>query len=232
MKHLTHDHDASGAQTLPPRPAVCRAYSVCTALWLALVPGSLHAATASAPEPRPDRFVEAVQSFAEVALQHGRDTYGPKHTPLFVDGINMETHAPVMWRSRDGHPWVLSDLGNQQIFFRTLVGLSVLTGDPRYKQSAVAATRYALTNLMAKGLHAWGGHMAYNASEDVTVCAEDKGRVHELKCHYPPRLGEIRPRRAARLAPPCRGPAKPRIARPGLHRRRRFLRRRLRRPGP
>lgn len=155
---------------------------VLTALVLTLC---VRAATGAAQAPRPDRFVEAVQAFADVALTYGRDTYGSKHTPLFVDGINMETHAPVMWKSRDGHPWVLSDLGNQQIFFRTLVGLSALTGEPRYKQAAVAATRYALTNLMENGLLAWGGHMAYNASEDVTVCAEDKGRVHELKCHYP-----------------------------------------------
>jgi len=133
----------------------------------------------------PERFIQAVQSFADVALEHGRDTYGPKQTPLFVDGINIETHAPVMWKSRDGHPWVLSDLGNQQNFVRTLVGLSALTGEPRYKQAAVEATRYALSNLMENGLLAWGGHMAYNASEDVTFFAEDKGRVHELKCHFP-----------------------------------------------
>ena len=65
----------------------------------------------------PERFIQAVQAFADVALEHGRDTYGPKQTPLFVDGINIETHEPVMWKSRDGHPWVLSDLGNQQNFF-------------------------------------------------------------------------------------------------------------------
>lgn len=156
-----------------------------TALLLVPVAGSLLAASAGAQESRPDRFVEAVQSFADVALKYGRDTYGPKQTPLFVDGINLDTREPVMWKSRDGHPWVLSDLGSQQVFFRTLVGLSALTGDPRYKQAAVAAMGYALTNLVENGFLAWGGHMAYNASDDVIACAEDKGRVHELKCHYP-----------------------------------------------
>ena len=157
----------------------------CVALLLTLEPTALRAAAATTPAPRPDRFVQAVQSFADVALQYGRDTYGPKHTPLFVDGINSDTHQPVMWKARDGHAWALSDLGNQQNFFRTLVGLSALTGDPHYKQAAVDATRYALTNLMEGGFLAWGGHMAYNASDDIIVCAEDKGRVHELKNHFP-----------------------------------------------
>ena len=154
--------------------------------WLALavlLPAA--APAAPAPEARPERFIEAVRSFADVALQYGRDTYGPKHTPLFVDGIHADTHEPVMWKARDGHAWALSDLGNQQNFFRTLAGLSALSGDPRYKQAAVEATRYALANLVEGGFLAWGGHMAYDATDDIVVCAENKGRVHELKSHYP-----------------------------------------------
>ena len=140
---------------------------------------------AKAQNPQTDRFIQAVQTFADVALKDGRDTYGPKHTPLFVDGLNFESRKPVRWKSKDGHDWVLSDLGNQQVFFRTLVGLSALTGDQKYKQAAVDATRYAFTNLIENGLLSWGGHMAYNASDDVTFYAEDKGKVHELKDHFP-----------------------------------------------
>jgi len=132
-----------------------------------------------------DRFVQAAQAFADDALKYGRDSYGPKHTPLFVDGINLTTHEPVKWKSANGHEWVLSDLGNQQNFFRMLVGLSALTGDPKYKQAAVDATRYAFANLIEDGFIAWGGHMAYNASDDVTVFAEDKSKVHELKNNFP-----------------------------------------------
>ena len=35
-------------------------------------------------------------------LKYGRDTYGPKHTPLFVDGLNVNTHEPVKWIDPDG----------------------------------------------------------------------------------------------------------------------------------
>jgi len=42
------------------------------------------------PDPNdPDRYLNAVREFADNVLKYGRDTYGPKHTPLFVDGLNM-----------------------------------------------------------------------------------------------------------------------------------------------
>ena len=32
-------------------------------------------------------YLNAVRTFADNVLRYGRDTYGPKHTPLFVDGL-------------------------------------------------------------------------------------------------------------------------------------------------
>ena len=43
----------------------------------------------------PNRYLNAVREFADNVLKYGRDTYGPKHTPLFVDGLNIHTHEPV-----------------------------------------------------------------------------------------------------------------------------------------
>lgn len=134
---------------------------------------------------REERYLASARAFGDNVIAWGRDVYGPKHTPLFVDGVNVDTHEPAMWKSPDGREWALSNLGNQQILFRTLVGLSALTGDGRYKEAAAAATRYALANLKVAGYLSWGGHMAYDASNDVLVFAEDKAQVHELKSHYP-----------------------------------------------
>jgi len=40
-----------------------------------------------AAEPSdPNRYLNAVRTFTDNVLKYGRDTYGPKHTPLFVDG--------------------------------------------------------------------------------------------------------------------------------------------------
>lgn len=130
-------------------------------------------------------ILQAVRAFGDNVLAFGRDTYGPKHTPLFVDGIDIVTHQAVQWKSKNGQEWALSDLGNQQNLMRTLCGLSALTGNPQYKAAAKAATHYAFDHLRNGKLLAWGGHMAYNATADTIVFAEDKGPVHELKAHYP-----------------------------------------------
>ena len=50
------------------------------------------------PDPTdPNRYLNAVRTFADNVLKYGRDTYGPKHTPLFVDGLNIHTHELVKW---------------------------------------------------------------------------------------------------------------------------------------
>jgi len=68
------------------------------------LPGS----STEAPAPSdPNRYLDAVREFAENVLKYGRDTYGPKHTPLFVDGLNIHTHEPVTWIVPNGDGQVL-----------------------------------------------------------------------------------------------------------------------------
>jgi pectate lyase len=128
------------------------------------------------------RYLDAVREFADNVLKYGRDTYGPKHTPLFVDGLNIHTHEPVKWIAPNGDRWILSNLASQQNLFRTLDGLTRITGDPKYKQAAMDAIKYAFENLQTpNGLLHWGGHQAYDAGADET-CGHD---THELKEFYP-----------------------------------------------
>ena len=152
-------------------------------------------ATAETP-PLPSRtreaesYLAAVRQFADQVLAHCRDTYG-KPTPLFVDGINVDTREPAKWKWADGKEWVLCNLASQQGLFRTLDGLSRLTGEPRYRDAALEALRYAFDHLRYGtqnngGLLAWGGHLVYNARDDIIVGNPDgSGRVHELKCFFP-----------------------------------------------
>jgi pectate lyase len=129
-----------------------------------------------------DKYLSAVQTFADNVLRYGKDTYGPKHTPLFVDGLNVRTHEPVKW-TRDGNVWILSNLASQQNLFRVLDGLTTLTNNAKYRRAAVEAIEYAFDNLRSpNGLLHWGGHIAYDAWADA-LCMEQYS--HELKCHYP-----------------------------------------------
>jgi len=101
---------------------------------------------------------------------------------LFVDGLNVNTHEPVKWITADGEEWVLSNLASQQNLFRTLDGLTRITGDPKYKQAAMEAIKYAFENLQSpSGLFYWGGHSAYDAQADK-LCGRG---THELKGFYP-----------------------------------------------
>ena len=128
---------------------------------------STPALTDEATPSDPNRYLNAVREFADNVLKYGRDTYGPKHTPLFVDGLNIHTHEPVRWIDPDGTKWILSNLASQQNLFRTLDGLTRITGAPKYRQAAMEAIEYAFENLRhTNGLFYWGHTTAYDAGED------------------------------------------------------------------
>jgi pectate lyase len=139
------------------------------------------------------KYLNAVREFADNVLKYGRDTYGPKHTPLFVDGLMVRdpnnpdygkdgVFKPVEWIAPNGERWILSNLASQQNLFRTLDGLTAITGDPKYKKSAMDAIKYAFENLRSpNGLLYWGGYAAYDALGDEP-CGGD---LHVFKAFLP-----------------------------------------------
>lgn len=145
---------------------------------------------AYAPETDAGPFLAALRVFADQAIVQGRDTYG-QPTPLFVDGLHVDTSEPVKWKWADGKEWVLCNLANQQGLFRTLDGLSRLTGESRYKAAAIEAIQYSFDHLRYGtqhhgGLLGWGGHLAYNATDDTLAGNPGgTGRIHELKSFFP-----------------------------------------------
>ncbi|MFC1781179.1 hypothetical protein ACFLZ8_02825 [Planctomycetota bacterium] len=150
--------------------------------------------TAETPVTSESPYLQAVREFADNVLKYGRDTYGPKQTPLFVDGVNVNTHEPVKWISPVGdlsktletEEWILSNFASQQTLLRTLDGLSTVTGDPKYRDAAKQATKYAFENLRApNGLLYWGQTVAYDAQGDVIKNAGTGQPAHVLKVDYP-----------------------------------------------
>lgn len=134
-------------------------------------------------EPHSERFLSAVQAFADRVIEAGRDSYGSRKTPLFVDGLHADTLKPVIWK-KDGESWVLCNFASQQPLLRTLVGLQTLTGQEHYGLAAAEATRFALKHLQSpSGLLYWGGHLAWDLDQDKPV-GQGKG-IHELKGHQP-----------------------------------------------
>ena len=97
----------------------------------------LEAFVASAADSSPTNaapYLAAVRQFADQVLAHGRDVYG-KPTPLFVDGLNVDTREPVKWKWADGKEWVLCNLANQQGLFRTGAFLGICARIPAVGRS-------------------------------------------------------------------------------------------------
>ena len=132
-------------------------------------------------ESRESPYLAAVRTFGDLVLEHGIDKVGDVNTPLFYDGLNVNDLTPVEWIAPNGERWVLSNLASQQNLFRTLDGLTRITGDPKYKQAAMDAIKYAFENLRSpNGLLYWGGGAAYDAQADGVY-----GSRHVFKLHYP-----------------------------------------------
>ncbi len=145
---------------------------------------SCSAVAAQAVRPEADDVrMRAVVAFADHALEKGRDRWSGKDTPLFVDGLEVRTGQPVEWL-RSGRRYVISNLASQQNFFRTLVGLSELTGDERYRQAAKDATAHVFEHFRSPcGLLYWGGHTFVDLRTLEVVHIE--GPHMEIKMHLP-----------------------------------------------
>ena len=123
--------------------------------------------------------MKGLRSFAEAALQHGRDTYGKKHSPLFVDSLEVSTmKAPEkMYIHRLGgpgprskqpfQPVISSNLAYQGNLMRFLVGISNLTGDARFEEAYKESLRYCFRHYaVPNGLLQMGHHRWVNLNTD------------------------------------------------------------------
>ncbi|MGI5820266.1 MAG: pectate lyase [Armatimonadota bacterium] len=150
-------------------------FAVATVAILFTVCGGPHAQA----DPLPDR-IEAVRTFADNVLEHARDPYQGR--PVFVDGLNVDTMEPVQWVCNE-EVWVPSNLASHQNLFRTLVALTNLTGETKYRDAARDAMAWGFENLQHEnGLMYWGGHRFLDLASGECV---GEGYRHEFKHHYP-----------------------------------------------
>lgn len=150
-----------------------------TAAWLG------QAAGAAALDPVPQ-----VRRFADNLLEHARDRYGPKHTPLFVCQLDIDTKAlpradsrVYACKGRGGAGPTASNLQFDSGRLRLLYALTEVTGDRKYADAAGEYLRYCLTSLPEErtGLLPWGDHRGYDVARDETIRAQ-----HEFKLTWPP----------------------------------------------
>jgi pectate lyase len=123
------------------------------------------------------QLVESLERHVRHISVTCRDRYGPKHSPLLANSVDLSTGEPATW---EGH--VLSNFASHQNFLRVLHGLSLITGDAGYAEQASVQTVYALDELSDpdSGMLYWGGHSSYDILADAPLIGN-----HELKCVYP-----------------------------------------------
>lgn len=132
---------------------------------------------------------DAVKTFADNIITNAKDSYKDKKggkTPLFANGINIETGELAIWRNLENEEHVFSNFATQQNFMRLLDGLTKLTDNPKYKKAATDAAAYMLKNYTSKnGLIYWGGHAFIDLKTGEYKGPSGDPLCHELKFAYP-----------------------------------------------
>jgi hypothetical protein len=167
------------------------------------------------------RYFQMAKAYADELIELGRDRYGDRHSPAFVATLDLRTmkmpsntSEPTrqmyssFFRAEDystsANPMYHVDL------YQLLEALTVLTGDPQYRNAARESIGWFFRNAQspATGLMAWGEHLGWDLIEDkVTVGNIRDGKLHVSDIHefYGPWLHwkttcEVAPDEARRFA--------------------------------
>lgn len=139
-------------------------------------------------------FMEVVVSYADAMLAHGRDTYGPKKSGLFLSALDRYTLKPLDVRpaapggirrgDRPGRAWSAMNGANPQIdqnLLRVLYVLTELTGDRRYANAADEGLKWFFENTMSPktSLLPWGEHLSWDVIYDQPISGGDE-MMHEF----------------------------------------------------
>jgi hypothetical protein len=137
----------------------------------------------AAPKPvPPSPYLAVVYRYADARLKHGRDTFGPKKTGLFLSALDRKALAPLKNRPaapagmdeslRAGPPegpLVGANPQHDQNFLRLLYTLSELSFKQTYRDAADAELKWFLVNSSAAKTAAWDEYLAWNVMEDWPI---------------------------------------------------------------
>ncbi len=155
----------------------------------------------SAAVPEQPDYLDLVTAYANAMLQHGQDSYGDVHTPLFAEELNCTTmrmlegealeRAAAIPREDWGirtHDRMLGGANPQHCvnLYQILYALTVLTGEPRYAEQADASLKHFMRHCQseATGLFYWGEHGGWALRTDAPL-DKPSGDTHEFYRPWP-----------------------------------------------
>ncbi len=139
-------------------------------------------------------FATVCYGYANTMLEHGRDTYGPQKTGLFLSALDRKTLSPLKVRPKapagiregdrpgePGQPLVGANLHLDQNLLRLLYFLKGMSGENRYAQAADEGLKWFLKNTQSAntGLLPWGEHLCWNVMTDKIASGHSEP-VHEF----------------------------------------------------
>ena len=161
-----------------------------------LVTGLLEAAGGS-PRESLD-YLAIVRAYADAMIEHGRDEYGQKHSPLFAEELDRRTmrmlegeplkKAAALTRDDWGirrHDRMLGGSNPQhcQNLYQVLFQLTEISGEKRYREEANRSLKFFFEQCQspATGLLWWGEHAGWNFRSDKPLEVRD---THEFYCPW------------------------------------------------
>ncbi len=142
------------------------------------------------PQERSARYLEVVRTFADTMIAHGRDTYGPKETPVWSAILDLETlKSPTFEEVKksggrlEERAIEASNLQQDVVTLHAFVELSEVTGDPQYRQAVddYVNAYYDFMQQPVSGLISWGEHSFYDMFADEPAYVHknwDGGKNH------------------------------------------------------
>jgi len=142
----------------------------------------------------PSPFITVVYNYANTMLEHGRDTYGPQKTGLFLSALDRKTLSPLKTRPQApagiregdrpgpaGGPLVGANPHLDENLLRLLYFLKGLSGEDRYPKAADNALKWFFENTQSPktGLLPWGEHLSWNVMTDK-IASGHRDPVHEF----------------------------------------------------
>ena len=166
-------------------------------------------------------YFQMARAYADGMIEVGRDRYGKHHSPAFVATLDLRTMKMPLATSNATRQMYSSFFRAEDYstsvnpmyhidLYQLLEALTVLTGDPKYRQAARDSIEWFFNNTQnpTTGLMAWGEHLAWDLIEDkITVGSVIDGefRVSDTHEFYGPWLHwkttcEVAPDAARRFA--------------------------------
>ncbi len=167
--------------------------------------GMVRAADAAADPPGAD-FGSIARAYAQAMIERGRDTYGPKHTPLFAaqltradynvpkDPHQVFTPMDEFGLRYDDRAWGSANAHHHTHLYTLLYELTADTGETKYAQAADAAIKYTFEHLRSErtDLIAWGEEMSWMLHHEAARLPGDEimdgqyaGRPYDNDLHEP-----------------------------------------------